>query len=149
MSEDQNLDEILALSPEPAVPVVRAEVTESVSVTAKVDDGKGGKKEVVVKEFERKQVEEKLFVGEPPFKIWMDYSYTKNLGNYESAKISIGVSVPVGVEVTGEDIAKIEKAKGTGMKLLEKFMGEEIVALDNWDKARKAERAKSNQSPFA
>ena len=71
-------------------------VVTTTKVSANIDDG-GERREVVLKETEEVLAEK--FFEHHPIKVYMDYSTTINLGNYESAKVSIGMSIPVGKEV--------------------------------------------------
>ena len=44
--------------------------------------------------------------------IYYDKSVTKNLGNYESAKVTVGVTLPI--NPSGEEIAEIKKTLEIG-----------------------------------
>ena len=63
--------------------------------------------ETVIRD-EKVVVEENFFEKNPP-RVWMDYSVTKNLGNYESLKFNVGISVPVGQPVSEEVTKAIEE----------------------------------------
>lgn len=51
-------------------------------------------------------IDEGFFEKNPP-RVWMDYSVTKNLGNYESLKFNVGISVPVGQKLPEELTSQI------------------------------------------
>ena len=50
------------------------------------------------------------------FSVYYEKSLTKNLGNYESAKITVGVTLPL--EPNAEELAKVKKTLEIGDKVV-------------------------------
>lgn len=90
---------------------------------------------------EDKILSEKVFEKEPP-RLWIDYGITKSIAPYESAKISIGLSLPVGSGISEQLSKEIQQTKNDGMKILESMIEEEIRSLDQWIKEKKEQDSK-------
>jgi len=62
----------------------------------------------------------------------VQFTHTRNLGNYESAKISIGVSVPIGPEVPDWYAEEFNKKYQFISKTIEAAMEKEMVAINEY-----------------
>jgi len=82
---------------------------------------------------DKELIDEKFFEGNPA-RIWMDYSHTVNLGKYESAKVSVGVSVPVGKEIPKSIMDNINKTHDQITEYIEARIGKEISELKQYVK---------------
>lgn len=80
-----------------------------------------------------------------PTKLWIEYGITKNLGNYESAKISIGLSIPVGAEKTPLFAERVHETKSRASFIIENLIGHE---LDELTKILSDRSEKSANNPF-
>ena len=99
-----------------------SEATVSTSVLIKSG---GEEKQAIKTESANLQV---LTEGEPT-KLWIEYGVTKNLGNFESAKISIGLSIPVGAEKDPSFASAVLETKSRASAMLESLVGKELDAL--------------------
>lgn len=111
----QQLDDVIGMIDE--VNVGKTEVR--VQATHKVSG-----EETLVRD-EKQIINEQFFSKEPP-KIWMDYGITKNLGNYESLKFNVGVSVPVGKPIPEELTEEIKKAYDYASTIIGKVVEAEL-----------------------
>lgn len=101
--------------------ITDASVTTAVTVKAE------GKEEVSVK---KETANLQVIADEEPTKLWLEYGLTKNLGNYESAKISIGISIPVGAEKIPDFSERVTETKNRAASLLESLVGNELESLE-------------------
>jgi hypothetical protein len=62
----------------------------------------------------------------------VQFTHTRNLGNYESAKVSIGVSVPIGPEVPDWYAQEFNKKYEFVSKTIEAAMEKEMVAINEY-----------------
>jgi len=76
---------------------------------------------------EQQVIEEGFFEKNPP-RVWMDYSVTKNLGNYESLKFNVGISVPVGQKLPEELTAQIMETYGYASDKIGVVIEKELAA---------------------
>lgn len=90
---------------------------------------------------DEKEIINVKFFEDQPVRLWMDYSHTVNLGNYESAKISIGVSGPVGTELPKDLEEKIAQTYGRLSKILEDRMTVEVNGVRQFSEARAKKQA--------
>lgn len=106
-------------------------VKASVSVTkdSQVMNSQGvlEKQTTILKE-EKAEVEKKLVTGRPMY-VSVDYGFTKNLGNYESAKVNVSVSSPVGIEFTEDVVASIKGQIESCRKIAQGFVEKELAEL--------------------
>lgn len=109
-------------------------VVTTTKVSANIDDG-GERREVVLKETEEVLAEK--FFEHHPIKVYMDYSTTINLGNYESAKVSIGMSIPVGKEVPKKYLKKVEKAHEFARSFIEERVSKEVNEIQEYLKKKR------------
>lgn len=87
---------------------------------------KAGGEETVIRD-EKQVIKEDLFANDPP-KVWMDYSITKNLGNYESLKFNVGISVPVGKPIPPELAGEIRKTYDYASEMIGQVIEKELAA---------------------
>lgn len=113
-------------------------VADQAVVKVTVDHKKDGK---TAKVKDRTVRGKKRFFKEHPVRVWRDYSHTVNLGNYESAKIGVGVSIPVGQEIDDELTAEIVKADEYASKFISERITKEIQELQQFLDQKKSESA--------
>lgn len=103
--------------------------TISVTKDSQVMNSQGivEKQTTILKE-EKAEVEKKLMTGRPMY-VSVDYGGTVNLGNYESAKVNISVSSPVGIEFTDDVVASIKKQIESCQKIAQGFIEKELADL--------------------
>lgn len=85
------------------------------------------KKEEIVKN-EKAEVQTKVVTGRPMY-VSVDYGATKNMGNFNSAKVNVSVSAPVGLEFTPEIVADIKKQIESCQKIAQEFVEKELREL--------------------
>jgi hypothetical protein len=63
----------------------------------------------------------------------MDYSYTMPLRPYESAKVAIGISIPVGKQLDASFGGQLEATQKFMHEFLEKSMEHEVKSLASYN----------------
>jgi hypothetical protein len=107
--------------------VISSPVKEVVQVEYKGPDDTESKK---IKD-EVKETEQKFFEKEP-VRIFVDYSHTIPMRPYESAKVSVGLSIPVGIEISADLEAKIKSTYDYASKFIGARMEEEIIEIKKY-----------------
>lgn len=74
---------------------------------------------------------------EDPVRLFVDYSRTVNMGNYESAKISVGLSIPLGREIDNATKAEIDAAYKYASEYIENKMAIEVKGVQDYVKSKK------------
>lgn len=64
----------------------------------------------------------------PAGSVRYDLGFTKNLGNYQSLKINVGITLPL--EPTDDDIAKAHKAIAISKQIVEKELLDELAEVN-------------------
>jgi len=90
-----------APSPEAIAALPKEVIAAPVKQTTKIEVKASGEKEYTSVKDETKELETKFFLANP-VRIFTDYARTINMGNYESAKISVGLSIPIGPEISDD-----------------------------------------------
>lgn len=111
--------------------VVVAEVKEVIDTQYKGD----GEEFVEVKK-EINTIDVKFF-EENPVRLNIDYSHTIPMRPYESAKVSVGLSIPIGKEVSSDIKAQIDAAYVFASKYIEEKIAGEIKGIQEYIKTKK------------
>lgn len=80
---------------------------------------------------------ETKFFDENPIRLFVDYSHTIPMRPYESAKISVGLSIPIGKQVDADMKAKIDETYQYASKYIEEKMGKEVAEIQKYVAANK------------
>jgi hypothetical protein len=123
-SPEENNEVKEKASPKKNKKAVVAKTKTRSSVTVK--DNLSGEEEIVK---EKEDVIKEEFFKEKPVTVWVDYAHTINLGNYCSAKVSNGLSSPVGKKFEEKDVKLIMEKFGEISKILEKNMAEDLAEV--------------------
>ena len=107
--------------------VIIEQVKETVQTSYKSPDDK----EMKEMKNEVNNLETKFF-DENPIRIFVDYSHTIPMRPYESAKISVGLSIPIGKQVDAEMKAKIDETYQYASKYIEEKMGKEVAEIQKY-----------------
>lgn len=107
--------------------VIIEQVKETVQASYKSPDDK----EMKEMKNEVNNLETKFF-DENPIRIFVDYSHTIPMRPYESAKISVGLSIPIGKQVDAEMKAKIDETYQYASKYIEEKMGKEVAEIQKY-----------------
>jgi hypothetical protein len=75
---------------------------------------------------------ETKFFEENPIRLFVDYSHTIPMRPYESAKISVGLSIPIGKQVDESMKAKIDEVYQYASKYIEDKMGKEVAEIQKY-----------------
>jgi|SRR6185312_1372798 len=85
---------------------------------------------------EVKEIEKKFF-HQNPIRLFVDYSHTIPMRPYESAKISIGLSIPIGVEIPKDLEERIAETYKYASAFIDVRMEEEIRGINEYVAALK------------
>ena len=80
---------------------------------------------------------ETRFFDENPIRLFVDYSHTIPMRAYESAKISVGLSIPIGKQIDASMKAKIDEVYQYASKYIEDKMGKEVAEIQKYLAANK------------
>jgi len=80
---------------------------------------------------------ETRFFDENPIRIFVDYSHTIPMRPYESAKISVGLSIPIGKQIDESIRTKIDEVYQYASKYIEDKMGKEVAEIQKYLAANK------------
>ena len=61
--------------------------------------------------------------------VYVEKSVTKNMGDYNSARVSIGMTVPV--DPTDDELNKLHEAATIGIEIVDELLTKEITALED------------------
>lgn len=107
--------------------VIASQVKETINVQYKSPDDNEHK------EIKREVnfIEHKFF-EEHPLYLTVDYSHTIPMRPYESAKISVGLSIPIGKEIPESMKGKIDSVYQYASKYLEGKIAEEVKGIQKY-----------------
>lgn len=80
---------------------------------------------------------ETRFFDENPIRLFVDYSHTIPMRAYESAKISVGLSIPIGKQIDDSMKSKIDEVYQYASKYIEDKMGKEVAEIQKYLAANK------------
>lgn len=80
---------------------------------------------------------ETKFFDENPIRLFVDYSHTIPMRAYESAKISVGLSIPIGKQIDDSMKSKIDDVYQYASKYIEDKMSKEVSEIQKYLAANK------------
>lgn len=110
----------------------KEQVVVSAPVTAKIDVEYKHEDKTVSKIKEEKVEIDRKYFGENPVRVWVDYSHTIPMRPYESAKVSVGLSIPVGVDLPDWYVKEIHNAHSFAIKFIEEKIEKEVKAINDF-----------------
>jgi hypothetical protein len=128
--DNQKKELLMALLNRHEPKVISSPVTATINSEYKDDSGKTTKLTEEKVELERK------YFGENPVRLWVDYSHTIPMRPYESAKVSVGLSIPIGIELPESYIKDIHAAHEFATKFIEEKIQKEVASINDFLKAK-------------